>query len=217
MSSRDAAQVWPHPAYRIETDRLVLRCYQPEDAAELARAVAASRAHLAPWMPWATQEITDPDHYLQLVRGFRAGFDMGVNFTYGIYDPTTGEQIGGGGLHPRIGPNALEIGYWIAVHRVREGLATETAAALTRVGFDVLGARRLEIRCEPDNVGSARVPIKLGYSRDGVIRWSLLFDPERPRDAVVHTMTGDELPASAAAGYAVRALDALGRPLLPPS
>jgi len=40
------------PAYRIVTDRLVIRCYHPIDAPLLRDAVEASVEHLRPWMSW---------------------------------------------------------------------------------------------------------------------------------------------------------------------
>jgi hypothetical protein len=42
-----------HKTYRIETDRLVIRCYQPSDAAMLLAAITESLDHLRPFMPWA--------------------------------------------------------------------------------------------------------------------------------------------------------------------
>jgi RimJ/RimL family protein N-acetyltransferase len=47
------------PAYRIHTRRLVLRCWQPEDAPLLKAAADSSLDHLRPWMPWAHQEPTN--------------------------------------------------------------------------------------------------------------------------------------------------------------
>ena len=41
----------PPAPYRIETGRLVLRCYEPDDAPLLKEAVDASIEHLLPWMP----------------------------------------------------------------------------------------------------------------------------------------------------------------------
>ncbi len=45
-----------NPAYRIETERLVVRCYKPSDAQLLANSVTESLDHLKPWMPWAHDE-----------------------------------------------------------------------------------------------------------------------------------------------------------------
>ena len=44
------------PAYRIHTQRLVLRCWQPTDAPLLKAAIDASLEHLRPWLPWAQHE-----------------------------------------------------------------------------------------------------------------------------------------------------------------
>ncbi|HSJ86662.1 MAG TPA: hypothetical protein VK909_05585, partial [Anaerolineales bacterium] len=49
-------QLIHNPAYRIETERLVVRCYQPGDVELLANSVAQSVDHLKPWMPWAHAE-----------------------------------------------------------------------------------------------------------------------------------------------------------------
>jgi hypothetical protein len=43
-------------AYRIETERLVIRCYQPSDAQMLKTSVDDSLEFLRPWMPWAHEE-----------------------------------------------------------------------------------------------------------------------------------------------------------------
>ena len=44
------------PPYRIETERLVLRCWDPRDAPLLKDAIDSSLDHLRPWMPWAREE-----------------------------------------------------------------------------------------------------------------------------------------------------------------
>ena len=45
-----------NPAYRIETKRLVVRCYDPSDAPLLAESVSENVEHLRPWMPWVYSE-----------------------------------------------------------------------------------------------------------------------------------------------------------------
>src|SRR5688500_1778869 len=104
----------PGPAYRIETPRLVLRCWQPADAPLLAAATAASVEHLRPWMPWIQQEPEELEAKVQRLRAFRARFDTDVDYVYAIFSPDEREVIGGTGLHPRIGEGGLEIGYWIS-------------------------------------------------------------------------------------------------------
>ena len=62
----------PGPAYRIQTPRLVIRCWQPADAPLLADAVTASLEHLRPWMPWVHAEPEELEAKVQRLRGFRA-------------------------------------------------------------------------------------------------------------------------------------------------
>jgi RimJ/RimL family protein N-acetyltransferase len=151
--------------YRIETERLVLRCWEPRDAPLLKAAVDANLDHLRPWMPWAHDEPVPVADMARRLQGFRARFDSGEDFIYGVLDPAESEALGGGGLHRRVGGDAFEIGYWVPSDRVREGLATELAAALTRVAFDVCGVERMEIHADARNTPSQGVPRRLGYSR----------------------------------------------------
>lgn len=204
----------PGPAYRIQTPRLVLRCWSPADAPLLAEAVTASVEHLRPWMPWVHAEPEPLDEKVQRLRGFRAGFDTDRDFVYAIFNPAGDEVMGGTGLHPRIGEGGLEIGYWISARRVGRGYATEAAAALTRVAFEVHGVERMEIRCDPANERSASVPRKLGYTLDATLRANVRGIDGARRDTMVWSLLRPEYPASPSAAAQLRAWDAAGRPLL---
>jgi len=111
-------------AYRIETDRLLVRCYSPEDAPKLKEAIDASLDHLRPWLPWAKNEPDTLDTKVELLRRFRGNFDLGNDFIHGIFSADDSVVLGGAGLHPRVGPNALEIGYWIRGACKRQGART---------------------------------------------------------------------------------------------
>ena len=155
----------PASAYRIVTERLVIRCWHPADARLLKEAVDASLDHLRPWMPWAHAEPTTLEQKVALLRSFRGRFDLGHDAVYGMFDPDERRVVGGTGLHPRVGAHAREIGYWIRVDATGRGLASESTAALTRVGFEVDGLERIEIHCDHANVRSAAIPPRLGYDR----------------------------------------------------
>jgi RimJ/RimL family protein N-acetyltransferase len=192
-------------AYRIATDRLVLRCWDPADAALLKEAIDSSLDHLRPWMPWAEAEPTTLAQKADLLRTFAGQFALGEDAVYGIFDAAGERVLGGTGLHPRIGDAAREIGYWIRADAIGRGLASESTAALTRVGFEVDGLERIEIHCDPANVRSAAVPRKLGYAdtgeRDG--RGHLVFGISRAGYA-----------GSPCAAAEVKAHDAAGAQLL---
>jgi RimJ/RimL family protein N-acetyltransferase len=180
------------PPYRLETERLVIRCWEPQDAPLLKEAVDSSIEHLRPWMPWA-QEPQTVEQQVELLRGFRGQFDLDQNYVYALFDAAETQVVGGSGFHLRVGERAFEIGYWIRASHTGRGLATEATAALTRVGFDLCGVDRIELRVEPHNVASARVPEKLGFVREGTLRRRLVGRPGEPlRDAVVYTMLADD-------------------------
>src|SRR5512133_3083266 len=113
------------PPYRLVTERLVLRCWEPRDAPLLKDAVDSSIEHLRPWMPWVVHEPQTVEEKVELLRGFRGRFDLGQDFIYGIFDRDESEVAGGTGLHTRIGEDAFEIGYWIAAGQAGKGLGTE--------------------------------------------------------------------------------------------
>jgi RimJ/RimL family protein N-acetyltransferase len=204
----------PGPAYRIETPRLVLRCWQPADAPLLADAVTASLHHLRPWMPWVHAEPEELEAKVQRLRGFRARFDTDQDYIYGIFNPAEAEVVGGTGLHPRIGEGGLEIGYWIGARHAGRGLATESTAALTRAGFEIHGLERMEIRCDPANQASASVPRKLGYTHEATLRANVRGVDGARRDTMVWALLRAEYPGSPAAAAQLQAFDAAGRALL---
>jgi RimJ/RimL family protein N-acetyltransferase len=203
------------PPYRIETERFVLRCWEPRDAPLLKEAIDSSLEHLRPWMPWVAHEPQTVDEKIELLRHFRGEFDLGTNFVYGLFEPDESRVLGGSGFHPRGGEGSLEIGYWIRADAAGRGLGTEMTAVLTRLGFEVCGLERVDIQVEPHNERSLRIPRGLGFSEDGVLRRRLepMGDDERRRDSILFTMLADELPASSAARVPYHAFDVLGRPI----
>ena len=200
------------PPYRIETERLVVRCWEPRDAPLLKDAVDSSLEHMRPWMPWAHEDPQPVEAKVELLRGFRGRFDLGQDFVYGIFSPDESEAIGGSGLHTRRGEGIFEIGYWIRASRVGAGLCTEATAALTRVGFEVCEIERIEIRVDPANKASLAIPRKLGYEEEGIARGVFHGPDGKPRqnDAVVFAL----LPGEFERDVELKAYDAAGERVL---
>jgi len=204
----------PGPAYRIRTRRLVLRCWDPADAPRINAAIEQSREHLSPWMPWARDETLSLQERVSFLRRARGRFDLGEDFGYGVFSPDESEVWGGCGLHTRLGPGALEIGYWVHVDHINQGLATELAAALTRVGFEIHDLRRVEIHCDPKNVRSAAVPRKLGFTHEATLAQRVPDGDQGLRDAMIWSLHLADYPASPAAEAQIECFDAVGRRIL---
>ncbi len=208
------APAYPGPAYRIETQRLVIRCYQPADASLLLASLTESLEHLRPWMVWVANEPEELDEKVKKLRRCRARFDMDEDFIYGIFSADETRQLGGTGLHTRIGDEALEIGYWIHADYINQGLATETSAALTRVAFEVNGVSRVEIHCAPENVRSAAVPRKLGYIHEATLKARIHRSQGGLGSSMIWTLFAEDYPNSPAASAQIKAFDALNRRII---
>jgi RimJ/RimL family protein N-acetyltransferase len=202
------------PAYRIETSRLVVRCWEPRDAAALKKAIDSSTSHLRPWMPWATMAPASIDDRLQYLRQSRGKFDLGQDFHYGIFDKNEKEVIGGTGLHTRHGFDLREIGYWIYEKHTRVGYATEVAAALTKVAFEIDRVDRVEIHCAVENHKSAGVPEKLGFIHEGNHRRETKDADGKVHDSMIWTMLAEEYTNSIPCKAPIEAYDAIGRRIL---
>jgi len=203
------------PPYRIETNRLVIRCYEPEDAPLLKEAIDSSLDHLRPWMPWARNEPQTLDEKVELLRSFRSEFDGDTNYPYGVFSADESRQLGGAGLHPRGGEGSLEIGYFIRADSIGQGLAAEVTAVLTRAGIEKCGLVRVDVQVEPENERSIRIPRKLGFTEEATLRRRLEPKAEGGprRDSILFTMLAEELPSSPCMSYEYVAYDALGREL----
>ena len=199
--------------YRIETPRLVVRCYNPVDAPLLKAAVDASVEHLRHWMPWANSEPQTLDEKIDLIRGFRSRFDAGENFTMGIFDREETRLLGGTGMHPRGEAHEREIGYWVHADHEGKGLITETVSALVRVGFEIEGLEKITVLHDPANVRSGEVPRRLGFTKEAVLRKARPIGDGSLQDAVVWGLLRSELAQSPAVNLDFTAYDAAGRKL----
>lgn len=142
-------------------DGVILRHWVPEDAEALAAAISESAEHLRPWMEWMAHQPMSVDEQRRLIESWGRDRADGGDAVYGVF---VGDQVAGGtGLHRRLGPHGLEIGYWIHVDFTRRGLATLISALLTDAAFEQPEIDRVQIRHDKANFRSAGVPRKLGF------------------------------------------------------
>ena len=151
----------------IAVPPLVLRRWQATDAVSLLAAVERSLPELRRFMPWAMEQPTLASVETYLADAWTA--TPPETFGFGLFD-AGGEVVGAFGLHGRQGPGVLEIGYWVRSDRTGRGYATAAAGALTEVSFEHFPQiNRIEIRCDPANLASAAIPLKLGYRLDRTV------------------------------------------------
>ena len=174
-------------AYRIVTERLVIRCWEPADAVLAKEAIDSSLDHLRPWMPWAARRADDaraegaaaaplpgqvrprPGHGVRHLRPRRA---------------PRGRRHRPAPAGRRRAPARSATGS--GPTRPGRGLQPSRPQPLTRVAFEIAGFDRIEIRCDPANVRSAAIPKRLGYVYEATLRGRLRNEHDEParRDGV---------------------------------
>jgi RimJ/RimL family protein N-acetyltransferase len=169
---------------RVETQRLVLRTWQPEDRAAFAliNADPAVTEHVAR-LPLSREQS---DAFVDRIEAswLRHGYGL-----YAAESRMSGELLGFCGLsHHRALPGEVEVGWRLARAAWGRGLATEAALVCRDLAFDRLGLDRLISVTIEANVRSSRVMEKLGMSR-----WRTL--PFESWTLSVWAMTAADRPA----------------------
>lgn len=154
----------PAPPERVVHHDVIVRRWTIDDTSVMHDAIIESLDHLRPWMPWAEHEPRTLEQHAATIQEWVAAWDAGDDFTYAITD-LDGQLLGATGLHRRLGPDALEIGYWVRVSAIGRGVATAAATALTNAAFSLEHIDHVEIHHDIANTASARIPHKLGYTR----------------------------------------------------
>jgi RimJ/RimL family protein N-acetyltransferase len=158
----------PWPSEPVDGGILVLRTNGPQDAGPIARAVAESLEHLRPWLPWATPTAAKLEAQCERIEQAEALGDARPERAYVMLRKPDHAIVGMCGLHRRIGPAGLEIGYWVHVGHTGRGYATAAARALTDAAWALPAIQRMEIHCDEANLPSQAVPRRLGYRLDRI-------------------------------------------------
>lgn len=169
----------------FESDRLTLRAPRPGDGAEVNAAVRETFDDLKVWMPWA-QQMPTLEESEAFVRRAQCEFLERKDLVLFLFLKGTDTMVGGSGLH-RINWDIpkFEIGYWCRKRFQGQGYITESTEAITTFAFDILGAKRVEIRCDSKNVKSRRIPDRLGFTLEGTLRHDSLSPAGELRDTLV--------------------------------
>lgn len=152
--------------YKIITDRLIIRCYEPKDAEKYMNAVLNSVEELRPWMSWIQDRPDTLDGNIDLIRRFRGNFDLHHDYKFAILDKHD-NFIGNVGVHHWHGGKGIgkEIGYWIDTKHANNGYATEAVKAVIKVLFEIEKFDKIIIKCKIENFPSIKIPKKLEFKK----------------------------------------------------
>lgn len=176
-----------HVPEQFESERLIIRAPRPGDGAELNAAIRESISDLSPWMPWAdhTPELAETEaNVLSASDSYKARTDLRMH----LFLKSTGILIGSSGLHkidwavPK-----FEIGYWVRSSCTGQGYITEAVRAISGFAFRELGAQRVAICMDPQNVRSRMVAERAGFEFEGRMRNNARQTSGLLRDTLVYS------------------------------
>jgi [ribosomal protein S5]-alanine N-acetyltransferase len=151
----------PMPFEPIETERLRIRSFRPDDW----RAVHAYASDAAT-MTYIDDEPMTEEQARAFVAAQTGDEARSLALVLRADDVPIGHLV----FHPWFAHRTHEIG-WVLHERVRgRGYATEGAGALLRHAFESLDLHRVIATCQPENVASWRVMEKLGMRREAHFR-----------------------------------------------
>ena len=171
---------------KIETERLYLRVCLPGDGKMVYEAVQASIEDLKKWLPFANNTQTEEETEANIRKSY-SQFLLREDIRIHIFRKEDNTFIGSTGLH-RINWDVrkFEIGYWIDSRHQKNGYMAEAVEELVEFTFKALEANRVEIRCDPENLNSRKIPEKLNFTLEGILRKdSLSADGNELRDTCV--------------------------------
>ena len=172
--------------------RTRLRALALDDTERLFGLVYSNRAHIGEWMFWVTEDYSlgDAERHIRLALEKAAaddGFEAGIWFD---------DELAGCIRYNYVdwAHRNTELGYWLGAAFQGRGLVTRAARAMTDHAFKTLGLNRVEIRCMSENARSRRVPERLGFTREGVLR-QVRWRRDHFDDHVVYGMLAAEWEA----------------------
>lgn len=176
----------------FESERLLIRAPRFHDGKHVNEAVLESFAELQRWMPWAKSKpsLEESETYL---RSARAKFIAREDLQLLLFLKESGQFIGSSGLHrinwevPR-----FEIGYWCRTACTGRGYISEAVYRIAVFAFEELDAKRIEIRADALNEKSCRIPERLGFTLEGVLRNDCLDEAGDLRDTRIYSVISRE-------------------------
>jgi RimJ/RimL family protein N-acetyltransferase len=157
----------------IETDRLILRTPKAGDGAVFLSALTESLPelrHYLSFLPWVSAEPTLQSAELYC-RDSYAKYVTRVHLSFFIFERESGRLVGGAGLY-RISwaTPKMEVGYWARTSESGNGYISEAVLALTEFAMSHLGAVRIELITDHDNLNSRKLAERCQFQLEGTMR-----------------------------------------------
>lgn len=160
------------PFLKINGD-LSLHLARPELAIPIFTAVDAQRNYLSEWLPWvsSTKKLEDTEGFIK--ESMQHNTNGTRLTTFILYQEELAGSIGVVSFNKD--NKSCEIGYWLSEKMQGQGIMTQTCKAFIDHLFKTKSINRIEIKVAIGNTKSQAVPLRLGFTKEGVLRQGLLL------------------------------------------
>jgi ribosomal-protein-serine acetyltransferase len=159
-------------------NHIYLEQIAPKHAQGIFDIADSNRPYLRKWLPWV-DNMHDVDFFHAFINGAIQRHNQGNEWSFVIVKNE--RIIGRVGVYKIDNQHKIgEIGYWIAENEQGKGIVKQACKAMIDYAFNDLKLNRIEIKCGTGNVESQRIPEKLGFVEEGIIRQG-----ERLRDGFI--------------------------------
>lgn len=180
----------PLVTFPLRTDRLELRPFVDDDLDALF--AMQSDEEMTRYLHWGPRTRDEVREQLERIKQMTAIDETRDGIRLAAVLSGSGTVIGDISLWRTSREHAQgEIGYVVHPAHQGHGYATEAAASMLRIGFEVLGLHRIVASAEGRNAASIRVMERLGMRREAHLRESEFVKGEWCDD-VLYAMLADE-------------------------
>ena len=152
----------------IETERLMLRPFEYEDAGSMMRNWAGDEYIQKMYGEPSYKTL---DAVKKLLGKYIGSYDKKYYFRWAVIEKASGECIGQIAYFlVDTSGHFGEIEYCIGTAFQGKGYATEAAKAVIRYGFEKIGFHKVQICVRPSNTPSKKVIEKCGFVYEGTLR-----------------------------------------------
>ncbi len=153
----------------LNTDRLVLRKFEIEDAEDMYNNWASDE-NVVKFLTWPVHKTVKVSEYI--LKEWIKSYDEKSFYQWAIVLKEYGNQPIGTISVVKCDDNtkSMEIGYCIGSKFWGKGIVSESFKAIIKFLFEEIGVNRIEAKCDTNNPSSAKVMVKSGLKYEGTMR-----------------------------------------------
>ena len=154
-------------SYKVDNS-IELRLLEPRHAEELNALIERNFNHIKKWSAWLKDDRSIENSLAFIKRNLKK-FAENEGFAVGIWYR---DEMAGQIEYNYLDWNnrKTELGFWLGEYFQGKGLVTKSCRVLIDYAFNELKLNRVEMHCGIKNKKSRKIPEKLGFRKEGVIR-----------------------------------------------